>query len=231
MIHIDGMTIGHGKKILYDNVSFDIHAGDCIMLCGANGSGKTTLMKAIAALQETDCRVTMIPSRIPKVKGFTVKEFVKVSCYRQTDMSGKLSEQDENALENGLDRLGIVHLKDRDISTLSDGEFQKACIATSLVQNAGVILLDEPTAFLDMPNRYELCNLLRRLAHDEGKCILFSTHELDIAVSLCDSIALIAPPQLHILPTPEMVTSGHIERLFTGGIVNFDPTTRSVSVK
>ena len=67
MIHIDGMVIGHGKKILYENVSFDIHAGDCIMLCGANGSGKTTLMKAIAGMQGTDCRITMIPSRIPKV--------------------------------------------------------------------------------------------------------------------------------------------------------------------
>lgn len=189
MIHIDGMTIGHGKKILYDNVSFDIHAGDCIMLCGANGSGKTTLMKAIAALQETDCRVTMIPSRIPKVKGFTVKEFVKVSCYRQTDMSGKLSEQDENALENGLDRLGIVHLKDRDISTLSDGEFQKACIATSLVQNAGVILLDEPTAFLDVENKASVLQALRNLCKgEESPAVIFSTHDLHEGMKTCNRV-------------------------------------------
>ena len=189
MIHIDGMTIGHGKKILYDNVSFDIHAGDCIMLCGANGSGKTTLMKAIAALQETDCRVTMIPSRIPKVKGFTVKEFVKVSCYRQTDMSGKLSEQDEKDLENGLDRLGIVHLKDRDISTLSDGEFQKACIATSLVQNAGVILLDEPTAFLDVENKASVLQALRNLCKgEESPAVIFSTHDLHEGMKTCNRV-------------------------------------------
>ena len=189
MIHIDGMTIGHGKKILYDNVSFDIHAGDCIMLCGANGSGKTTLMKAIAALQGTDCRVTMIPSRIPKVKGFTVKEFVKVSCYRQTDMSGKLSEQDENALENGLDRLGIVHLKDRDISTLSDGEFQKACIATSLVQHAGVILLDEPTAFLDVENKASVLQALSNLCKGEGSpAVIFSTHDLHEGMKTCNRV-------------------------------------------
>ena len=74
-------------------------------------------------------------------------------------------------------------------------------------------------------------DLLRRLAHDEQKCILFSTHELDIALSLCDAIALISPPELHILPTDNMVRSGHIERLFTTGIVEFDPTTRAVSIK
>ena len=189
MIHIDGMTIGHGRKILYDNVSFDIHAGDCIMLCGANGSGKTTLMKAIAGMQGTDCRITMIPSRIPKVKGFTVKEFVKVSCYRQTDMSGKLSQQDENALENALDRLGIIHLKDRDISTLSDGEFQKACIATSLVQHVGVILLDEPTAFLDVENKASVLQALRNLCKgEESPAVIFSTHDLHEGMKTCNRV-------------------------------------------
>jgi iron complex transport system ATP-binding protein len=104
-------------------------------------------------------------------------------------------------------------------------------IARALAQQTPIILLDEPTAFLDMPNRYELCTLLQRLAHEEQKCILFSTHELDIALALCDSIALISPPKLHLLPTEEMVKSGYIEKLFTSGIVNFDPTTRSVSIK
>ena len=189
MIHIDGMTIGHGRKILYDNVSFDIHAGDCIMLCGANGSGKTTLMKTIAGLHGTDCRVTMIPSRIPKVKGFTVKEFVKVSCFRQTDMSGKLSQQDENALENALDRLGIIHLKDRDISTLSDGEFQKACIAATLVQHAGVILLDEPTAFLDVENKAAVLQALSNLCKGEDSpAVIFSTHDLHEGMKACNRV-------------------------------------------
>ena len=189
MIHIDGMAIGHGNKILYDNVSFDIHAGDCIMLCGANGSGKTTLMKAIAGLEQTDCRVTMIPSRIPKVKGFTVKEFVKVSCYRQTDMTGRLSEQDENALENALDRLGIIYLKDRDISTLSDGEFQKACIAAALVQHADIILLDEPTAFLDIENKTSVLQALSNLCKGEDSpAVIFSTHDLHEGMKACNKV-------------------------------------------
>ena len=97
---------------------------------------------------------------------------------------------------------------------MSDGECQRVMIARALAQDTPVMLLDEPTSFLDLPNRYELCTLLSKLAHEQGKCILFSTHELDIALTLSDSIALIDPPRLHCLPTEEMRHSGHIERLF-----------------
>lgn len=186
LIHIDRMSIGHGKNVLYKDISFDIHAGDCIMLCGANGSGKTTLLKAVAALQDTECRVTMIPSRIPKVKGFTVRDFVKVSCFKHTDMAGKLSEQDETALSDALERLEITHLKDRDISTLSDGEFQKACIAASLVQHARVILLDEPTAFLDAENKVSVLQALAKLCEEkDSPAVIFSTHDLTEGIKAC----------------------------------------------
>lgn len=186
LIHIDRMSIGHGKNVLYKDISFDIHAGDCIMLCGANGSGKTTLLKAVAALQDTECRVTMIPSRIPKVKGFTVRDFVKISCFKQTDMAGKLSEQDETALSDALARLEITHLKDRDISTLSDGEFQKACIAASLVQHARVILLDEPTAFLDAENKVSVLQALAKLCEEkDSPAVIFSTHDLTEGIKAC----------------------------------------------
>ena len=186
LIHIDRMRIGHGKNVLYKDISLDIHAGDCIMLCGANGSGKTTLLKAVAGMQDTECRVTMIPSRIPKVKGFTVKEFVKVSCFKQTDMTGNLSEPDKAAMENAMERLGIAHLKDRDISTLSDGEFQKACIAASLVQHARVILLDEPTAFLDAENKVSVLQALAKLCEEkDSPAVIFSTHDLTEGIKAC----------------------------------------------
>ena len=186
--HIDNITIGHGKKVLYKDVTFDIHSGDCIMLCGANGSGKTTLLKAIAAMDNPGCRITMIPSRIPKVKGFSVKDFVKISCFRQTDMSGKLSEHDEANLHLALNRLGIEHLQDRDISTLSDGEFQKACIAAALVQNAGIILLDEPTAFLDAENKVSVLKALRDICRENGPAIIYSTHDLHEGLKACNKV-------------------------------------------
>lgn len=188
VLPIDSISIGHGKKVLYKDVTFDIHSGDCIMLCGANGSGKTTLLKAIAAMDTPGCRITMIPSRIPKVKGFSVKEFVKVSCFRQTDMSGKLSARDESNLLQALTRLGIEHLQNRDISTLSDGEFQKSCIAAALVQNAGIILLDEPTAFLDAENKVSVLKALRDICCENGPAIIYSTHDLHEGLKACNKV-------------------------------------------
>jgi ABC-type cobalamin/fe3+-siderophores transport systems, ATPase components len=111
---------------------------------------------------------------------------------------------------------------------MSDGECQRILIARALAQDTPVILLDEPTAFLDLPNRYELATLLRRLAHDEGKCILFSTHDLDVALGLCDAVALIDTPDLHCLPASDMASSGHIERLFAGAGISFDPATLTI---
>lgn len=95
-----------------------------------------------------------------------------------------------------------------------DGECQRIMIARALAQSTPVILLDEPTSFLDMPNRYELCTLLSRLAHEERRCILFSTHELDIALTLADSVALIDTPELLCMPAEEMRRNGSMERLF-----------------
>lgn len=91
---------------------------------------------------------------------------------------------------------------EKTMDKMSDGECQRIMIARALAQDTPVILLDEPTAFLDLPNRYELCLLLKKLAQEEKKCVLFSTHDLDIALSLCDSIMLIDNPQMYTLPTP-----------------------------
>ena len=125
---------------------------------------------------------------------------------------------------------GVEHMSERRVETLSDGEAQRVMIARALAQDTPVILLDEPTAFLDLPNRYELCTLLSRLAHDENKSIIFSTHELDIALSLADSIALVDTPNLRHLPTEQMILSGAIERLFNSEYVGFDATTRSIKM-
>ena len=104
-------------------------------------------------------------------------------------------------------------------------------IARALAQDTPIILLDEPTAFLDLPNRYELCLLLKKLAQTEGIWILFSTHDLDIALSLSDTIMLIDNPQLYSLPTNEMITSGHIERLFRNESVTFDAQAMKIIIK
>lgn len=251
MIRFQNLTLGYGSRTLIDSLTASVGRGELTALVGRNGTGKSTLLRAIAGLEQTlggEIRIGERPladlsaAERASTIAFVTTEKVRIANLRSRDVValgrapytnwiGRMQKQDEEIVMQAIAAVGMSDYADKTMDRMSDGECQRIMIARALAQQTPIILLDEPTAFLDMPNRYELCTLLRRLAHEENKCILFSTHELDIALELCDSIALIAPPQLHILPTAEMVTSGHIERLFTGGIVNFDPKTRSVSVK
>lgn len=251
MIRFDNIRLGYGNRTLIENLSATVERGALTALVGRNGTGKSTLLRAIAQLGEVlsgeillDGRPlqTLAPSELASMVAFVTTDKVRIANLRcrdvvalgrapYTNWIGRMQEQDKAIVEQALESVGMSDYADKTMDRMSDGECQRIMIARALAQQTPIILLDEPTAFLDMPNRYELCTLLRRLAHEEQKCILFSTHELDIALSLCDAIALIAPPELHILPTDDMVRSGHIERLFTTGIVAFDPASRTVSVK
>ena len=251
MIRFENLTLGYGSLTLIDSLSGHIPSGGLTALVGRNGTGKSTLLRAIAALgpkqrgeiilcgkrieelspTEMAKTVALVTTDKVRITNLRCRDVVALGRAPYTNWIGRIQPQDEAIVGEALASVGMSDYADRTMDSMSDGECQRIMIARALAQQTSIILLDEPTAFLDMPNRYELCTLLRRLAHEERKCILFSTHELDIALELCDSIALISPPHLHILPTEEMVRSGHIERLFTTGIVRFDPATRSVSVK
>lgn len=251
MIRFENLTLGYGTLTLIDSLSGHIPSGGLTALVGRNGTGKSTLLRAIAALgpkqrgeiilcgkrieelspTEMAKTVALVTTDKVRITNLRCRDVVALGRAPYTNWIGRIQPQDEAIVGEALASVGMSDYADRTMDSMSDGECQRIMIARALAQQTSIILLDEPTAFLDMPNRYELCTLLRRLAHEEQKCILFSTHELDIALELCDSIALISPPQLHILPTEEMVRSGHIERLFTTGIVRFDPETRTVSIK
>ena len=133
-------------------------------------------------------RVILIPTNIPKVKGFTVEAFIRTGCYRESDWRGRISKEAEGRMEEALEILGIQELKDRDIATLSDGEFQKACLAVGLTRQAEVLLLDEPTAHLDVESRIDVFRTLREVTRKTGKAILFSSHDLHDALPVADRV-------------------------------------------
>lgn len=187
LLDIKGMTIGHRGRTLYSGVDIEIREGECIMLCGANGSGKTTLLKALAGMKGEE--IIMIPTRIPKVEGFTLREFIRISCFSQSDFAGRLSPEQESRIDQALETLGLQHLTQQDISTLSDGEFQKGSIAAALVRKAAIILLDEPTAFLDAENRINVLKTLKHLCSTPEKpAVIFSTHDLHDGLAVCDKV-------------------------------------------
>ena len=236
MIRLDNISLGYGSRTLIDSLSTTVRRGELTALVGRNGTGKSTLLRALAGLDkplggdillggkslstlsqaELATTISFVTTDKVRIANLRCRDVVALGRAPYTNWIGRMQESDRAIVEQSLAAVAMSDYADKTMDRMSDGECQRIMIARALAQQTPIILLDEPTAFLDMPNRYELCSLLRQLAHNENKCILFSTHELDIAVSLCDSIALIAPPQLHLLPTEQMISSGYIERLFAG---------------
>ena len=234
MIRLESLTLGYGRKILLREVNADLDGGGLMALLGRNGTGKSTLLRAMAGLGSlqggrilldgkvlTDLR----PEELARTVAFVTTERVRVPDLKCRDVvalgrapytgwTGRLQPHDHRMVEEALDWLGMSGYADRTLDRMSDGECQRIMIARALAQSTTIILLDEPTSFLDLPNRYELCTLLAELAHSHGKCIVFSTHELDIAVNLADDIALIDTPHLLHMPVCDMLEAGHIARVF-----------------
>lgn len=234
MIELRHFTIGYGDRRLLDDVSATFPKGQLTALIGRNGTGKSTILRALAGLSRRyggevlltgrDAR-SMHASELAQTVAFVTTERTRIANLRcqdivamgrapYTNWIGRLQEADKEIVMQSLASVGMSAYALRTMDKMSDGECQRIMIARALAQDTPVILLDEPTSFLDMPNRYELVALLGRLAHDEGKCILFSTHELDVALRMCDSIALIDNGALRHLPPRQMASGGYIRRLF-----------------
>lgn len=195
---VNDLRIGYGDRILVRNISFGIAPGEVILLAGPNGSGKTTLLRALVS-----GGIILIPTNIPKVKGFTVEGFIQTGCYAESDWRGRISADAAGRLDAALELLGIKQLKERDIATLSDGEFQKACLAVGLTRKAEVLLLDEPTAFLDVENRLSVLQALRDIARKTGTAVLFSSHDIHDAVQVADRVFALTRDGRFIASTKE----------------------------
>ncbi|MBO5235133.1 MAG: ABC transporter ATP-binding protein [Alistipes sp.] len=232
MIRLEHISLGYGSRRLLDNASATFEHGTLTALLGRNGAGKSTLLRAIASLGNLDGGTVSLggddikrlhPEQIARLVSFVTTDKVRIpnlTCQDvvalgrapYTNWIGRMQDIDREIVAEALAAVGMSDFANKTMDAMSDGECQRVMIARALAQQTPIILLDEPTAFLDLPTRHEVCSLLHRLAHEDGKTILFSTHDLDIAMSQCDMAAIIDSPNLIHKPMSDV--RDDISRIF-----------------
>lgn len=223
---LDSLTIGYRHTAVASALSAVIAPASMVCLLGRNGAGKSTLLKTIAGfmpplsgtvryglcdlptMAKAQLAVTVGVVMTGRTEGLnlTVEELVALGRSPYTGFFGRLTEADRTAVDNAINTIGIDALRKKRVATLSDGEYQKAIIAKALAQQTPVILMDEPTAFLDFQSKVELMELASTLAHRDGKTIVMTTHDVNLAVNTADEICIMQDGTLLTKPTPQQMS-------------------------
>lgn len=250
-IHTSGLSIGYvlkggKKKIVHNNLSLSLYPGEITCLLGLNGAGKSTLLRTLCGFQpplggeiflsgkplssysqnQFSLTIGVVLTEKTNAGGITVYDLVSLGRHPYTGFFGQLKKQDRIIIEESLEATGIAHKSTSYVSELSDGERQKAMIAKALAQQCPIILLDEPTAFLDITSRIETMILLHKLAKEQNKAILLSTHDIEQAIQLGDCLWLQAKGHPMLCGSPEdLILSGTFAAFFGKEGIQFDPAT------
>lgn len=241
--------IRNGKAtVVTSGISANLEAGTVTLLLGANGAGKSTLLRTLSGAQEPLSGTVTVNGRdIVKLSGremaqavslvytdrtggggLTVEELTGLGRYPYTGWSGRLSADDREVVCEAMEAVGIMHKRNAAIATLSDGERQKAMIARALAQQTPVMLLDEPTSFLDVATRLNILNLLRRLATERRVAVLLSTHDISASLAVADNMWLLtARGEKKFLhgSCRELIASGCMDLIFADKNIVFNPAT------
>lgn len=203
MIKCENLSIGYAARAIQRDLLFTLSDGELVALLGANGCGKSTLLRTLAGLQPplegtyipaaNEKTVALVLTERLSVESATVRDVVAMGRYPYTSFLGTLTSSDHRIVNEAMEQVGVADLADSFYNDHSDGEKQRILIAKALAQQTPVILLDEPTAHLDLPSRIKTLNLLRDIAHTQNKTILISTHELELAMHVADKVLLMFP--------------------------------------
>lgn len=244
LLETRGLTIGYGKGItVLSELDITLMAGELVCIIGANGSGKSTLLRTLADVQKplagevllsgvpiNEMRPRDIAKEIGLVftestnaGGLTVTELVSLGRYPHTGFFGRLNTEDKRIVSDAISSVGVGHKSESYVAELSDGERQKVMIAKALAQQTPLILLDEPTAFLDIASKIETMRLLHQLAREQGKGVIVSSHDISQALLLSDRLWIVtADGKLIQGGTEDLVLSGMLDAIFKGDGIRFD---------
>lgn len=235
VIKTQNLSIGYNGKPLMTDINVSLNAGDIVALAGPNGAGKTTLFKTLtASIKPVSGEVSLMGRNLsdysateraslfslvltdkPDDMFLKVLDIVAAGRYPYMGLLARLKDKDREIVMQSLDTVGITALAERNFISLSDGEKQKVMIAKALAQDTPIIFMDEPAAFLDYPSKIELIHLMKRLSREQGKTILFSSHDLELLLRYSDQMWLVAPKKSLKVGSPkELVDNGIIDEYF-----------------
>jgi iron complex transport system ATP-binding protein len=255
VLKTENLSIGYKSKtketLVASNINIELHEGELIGLVGANGIGKSTLLRTLTKVQqpisgnisidsksiedfsnlELAKSLSLVLTEHSFSKNLTVFELIALGRQPYTNWIGNLSDNDRTVVNRVMQQTSIEALQQKKCYELSDGQLQKVMIARALAQDTALIILDEPTTHLDMYHKAYILNLLKTLANDTKKTILFSSHEIDLAIQLCDKLIVMTESEV-ISGTPEeLISKGSFNTLFPDDLIVFDNDSGSFKVK
>jgi len=255
ILKTNNLSIGYTSKkketIIASKINIELHKGELIGLVGANGIGKSTLLRTLTNVQDHISGTIIInnktlsnynPVELAKVlslvltepvasKNLSVFELIALGRQPYTNWVGRLTENDISIVHQALEQTNIESLKYKKCFELSDGQFQKVMIARALAQDTNLIILDEPTTHLDMYHKAYILKLLQKLAKETDKTILFSSHEIDLAIQLCDKLIIMNEKNVSIDSPKNLIKLGSFNSLFPKNLIIFDEITESFKIK
>ena len=249
------LNVGYFRKkeaiVISENINFSSFEGELIGLVGANGIGKSTLLRTLAGMQpeisgtitinkkplhqlstlQVANQISVVLTESPASKNLSVIELISLGRQPYTSWIGKLSQKDKEAVEQALVATETHKLAHRKCFELSDGQMQRVAIARALAQDTPIIILDEPTTHLDLYHRAYILKLLKKLTSETGKTILFSTHEIDLAIQLSDKMLVMTSSTNHFDTPCNLIEAGYFDALFPKETIDFDKKTGRFSIK
>jgi iron complex transport system ATP-binding protein len=247
ILMIEKLNVGYGDshisgKLVFSGINLRAKKGENIAVIGRNGIGKSTLLRTIGRLQKPlggqiqimgrDIRhytrqefarlISFVSTEIIRISNLRLLDLVAMGRYPYTGWTGKLDDNDHNIINDSIHLAGIDNLKYKSINEVSDGERQRAMIARALAQDTEIIILDEPTAFLDLPSKYEIIRLLNELSANKGKTIIFSSHDLSITLQETDKIWLMQNNKITEGAPEDLILNKDIYSLFDNSHLTFN---------
>ncbi|MGI9546567.1 MAG: ABC transporter ATP-binding protein [Flavobacteriaceae bacterium] len=254
MLETKDLEVGYmshkGKISVSKDISFRISEGEMAAIVGVNGIGKSTLLRTLGRVQsklagsitvneiaienykskDWAMELSVVLTDPLVSKNLTVQQLISLGRHPYTNWIGTLSGKDANKIQEAIKLVGLSKLSNKKCYELSDGQLQKVMIARALAQDTQIILLDEPTTHLDLYHKVQILKILQSIAHHTGKIVLYTTHEIDLAIQLCDKIMILEKRENFFGAPQELIKSERFSKLFPEDTIRFDPQSASFKV-